>query len=331
MGFESGAGEFMQSGNYSAPQMRRSVFAWAARATTTVGSAVANTPGAIAGGLFGPTDMQLSNAGSGLIVNVSVGECLIPGQEANSQGGYHGFYSTAGSAPTLAPADATNPRVDAICATAADSAYTLPVGGNGITSGAVTIVSVTGTPTPGATLTNLSGHPSTPLSSLLLGYALVPAGALNLTSGNIVNKATVVCTQSGLGVLARAYINGAASTPASTGLFQIPVNSLSSVSGMTLASNDIMVATAGQYYVSALISIIGSGSTTISAVIYKNGVQWTQLGSAATAAQNTSVVGDLIPCASGDTLGLWGDYVGGTAQTITTGSTGTFVAAFRVA
>ena len=185
-GFETGAGEFMQSGSYSAPQLRRSVFGWAARATSTVGSAVANTPGAIAGGLFSTADMQLTAAASGLVVYTSTGECLIPGQEAANQGGYHAFLSSQNST-TLATANGTNPRIDIICATCGDSSYTLPSGG---TSGQVTIQAVTGTPTAGATLTNLSGAPSLPLSSLLLGYVLVPASATNITNANIANKAT---------------------------------------------------------------------------------------------------------------------------------------------
>lgn len=183
MGFETGAGEFMQAGSYSAAQLRRSVFAWAARTS-------ANIEGEIVGGLLSATDMQLSAAGSGLVVNTSTGACLIPGTEATSQGGYHAFLSSTNSTK-LATADATNPRVDLLCATSADAQYTTPPGG---TSGFVTIQAVTGIPTAGANLTNLSGAPSLPGSSLLLGYVLVPAGATSLSSGDIANKARIVGT-----------------------------------------------------------------------------------------------------------------------------------------
>lgn len=181
MGFETGAGEFMQLGSYNAAQLRRSVYMWAARTA-------ANTPGLISGGLLSSTDMQLTAGVSGLVVNTSVGECLIGGSEATSQGGYHGFLSSQNST-TLATANASNPRIDLICATCGDASYSLPSGG---TSGALTIQGVTGTPTAGATLSNLSGAPALPASSLLLGYVLVPAAATNLTSIDILNVAAVV-------------------------------------------------------------------------------------------------------------------------------------------
>lgn len=180
MGFESGAGAFMQGGSYSAAQMRRAAFAWAARTS-------ANQEGTIAGGLLSATDMQLSAAASGLVVNTSVGACIIGGSEASNQGGYHAFLSSTNST-TLATANATNPRVDIICATVGDPDYTLP---SGATSGQVTIQAVTGTPTSGASLSNLSGVGTLPGSSLLLGYVLVPAAATSLTSGDIANKAVL--------------------------------------------------------------------------------------------------------------------------------------------
>lgn len=184
MGFETGAGEFMQLGSYNAAQLRRSVYAWAGRTA-------ANTPGLISGGLLSSTDMQLTAGVSGLVVNTSVGECLIGGTEATSQGGYHGFLSSQNST-TLATANASNPRIDLICATCGDAQYTLPSGG---TSGALTIQGVTGTPTAGATLSNLSGAPALPASSLLLGYVLVPAAATGLSNANIANKAASVQSQ----------------------------------------------------------------------------------------------------------------------------------------
>lgn len=163
---------------YPAEQTRRAMFAWAARTA-------ANSPGIIAGGLLSPTDMQLSAAPSGLVVNISVGECLIGGTEGGVQGAYYARNASTSSV-TLATANATNPRIDAVVGMVGDAGYTLP---SGSTSGQVTLVGVTGTPTAGATLSNLNGAPAIPASSLLLGYVLVPAAALNLVSGDIANEA----------------------------------------------------------------------------------------------------------------------------------------------
>lgn len=196
MAFETGAGEFMQAGSYSAAQLRRTLFSWAARTS-------ANTPGLIIGGLLSSTDMQLSNAESGLVVYTSTGECLIPGTETTSQGGYHAFLSSQ-SSTTLATANASDPRIDLICATSADAQYSIPSGG---TSGYVTLQAVTGTPTSGATLSNLYGAPSLPASSLLLGYVLVPAAATSLSSLDILNVAPeAVCNPSFLATVPPVFL-----------------------------------------------------------------------------------------------------------------------------
>lgn len=185
MAFEnSGLPWATQAGSYSAEQTRRAVFASYARTA-------ANNPGIISGGLISSADLQLSAAVSGLVVYVSTGEAIIPGNEGGAQGGYYARNTTQISI-TLATANASNPRIDLICLTVDDSGYTPPTGG---TSGQVTAQAITGTATPGATLTNLNGVGTLPGSSLLLGYVLVPAAATNLTSGDIKNVAVPVSFQ----------------------------------------------------------------------------------------------------------------------------------------
>jgi hypothetical protein len=170
-----------QAGSFGAEQTRRAVFSAYARTA-------ANTPGIINGGLIGATDCQLSAPASGMSVNVSVGEMIIPGNEGGSQGGYYALVSSQTNL-AIATANATNPRIDTVCATMSDAAYTIPSGG---TSGAFTLQVVTGTPTSGANLTNLSGAATLPKSSLLLGYVLVPANATSIITADIANIATVV-------------------------------------------------------------------------------------------------------------------------------------------
>jgi hypothetical protein len=168
-----------QAGSFSAEQTRRAVLAPYARTA-------ANAPGIISGGLLSSADCVLSAAVSGLVANISTGEAIVPGNEGGAQGGYYARITSTTSV-TLATANASNPRIDLVCLTVDDTGYTPPSGGTG---GAVTAQGVTGTPTSGATLVNLSGAPSLPGSSLLLGYVLVPATATNLVSADILNVAT---------------------------------------------------------------------------------------------------------------------------------------------
>lgn len=298
MGFETGAGEFMQAGSYSAAQLRRSVYAWAARTS-------ANTPGLISGGLLSQADMQLSNAVSGLVVNTSVGECLIPGTEATSQGGYHAFLSSTNST-TLATANGSNPRIDLICATSADGQYTIPSGGS---SGFVTIHAVTGTPTSGATLSNLSGAPALPGSSLLLGYVLIPAAATNLTSGDIANKAQPI----GIGRYAmfqpvRWHSTTTPSIPASAIL--LPATSLDydySGGAYSNSAGAVTVPAAGAYQIMADAAGSGGGTYQLQVIIGHNGATTGRASqSLDTVSTDTQAfVADIVQCAAGDTVSAY--------------------------
>lgn len=168
------------SSSYSAEQFRRALFSPYARTT-------ANDPGIIAGGLLAATDLQLFAPASGMSVNVSTGECIVGGSEGGAQGGYYARAISQTNLP-LAAANPTNPRIDTVCATVSDSGYTEPVGGSG---DQWSLLVVAGTPTPGASLSNLLGAGSVPLSSLLLGYVLVPGGASNIVTADISNVAAV--------------------------------------------------------------------------------------------------------------------------------------------
>lgn len=131
------------------------------------------------GGVINAGDLLVS-VGSGLSVNVAVGQVLIPGTSSTTQGLYFGQNMSTTNL-TLATANGTNPRIDMICATVQDSAY---AGANDLWE----LQAVTGTPTSGATLSNLSGAPALPVSSLLIAYVLVPANAVSLTSGDLLDE-----------------------------------------------------------------------------------------------------------------------------------------------
>lgn len=180
MAFESPA--WANSGGtatYSAEQTRRAVFSAFARTS-------ANTPGIISGGLLSTADLALTAPGSGLSVNVGTGECIVGGSEGGVQGGYYA-YNAASVNLSISAANPSNPRIDTVAVTISDGSYTEPTGGSG---NQVAAQVVTGTPTAGATLTNLSGVAALPASSLRLGYVLVPAGASNIITADIANVAT---------------------------------------------------------------------------------------------------------------------------------------------
>lgn len=161
-----------QAITYAAEQTRRAVFFGLAAA----------------GGVKGSGDLQVSAPASGMSVNVATGEVIIPGSSSSSQGLYYGR-ATSTTNLAVSAANPTNPRIDLVCATVNDAAY----------SGSVnswTPQVVTGTPTAGATLTNLLGAPALPTSSLVLAYVLVPANATSIVAGDLSDQR--VRAQSGL-------------------------------------------------------------------------------------------------------------------------------------
>ena len=207
-----------QQGSFSAELTRRAIFANYARTA-------ANSPGVIAGGLIGAGDLALSAPASGMSVNVAAGEAILGGGEGGAQGAYY-LRNTAQANLAITAANATNPRVDTIVASIADQGYVEPSDVGSTANGGVLAV-VTGTPTAGATLANLSGAAAVPLSSLLLGYVLVPASSTNVTAGNISNVAGIVEVLpalspgglTGASTASSRYVGATTSGPPSSGTF----------------------------------------------------------------------------------------------------------------
>lgn len=251
MALETGA--FMQASSYSAEIVRRAMFAQYARTS-------ANHPGIIFGGLIGSTDFQISQLGSpNMSVNVSTGEAIVPGNEGGAQGGYY-VRGTSTSNLAISTANPSNPRVDTVCLTCGDAQYTLPSGG---TSGSLTLQVVTGTPTSGATLSNLSGAAALPGSSLLLGYVLVPAGASSIVTADISNQAQVTlagATRTLLSVLGPG--NGDATTSSTTLTNTNKFGYTLNLPGLPLRIDlDCSAATAGS--ASTVIGVFMDGNVTL--------------------------------------------------------------------
>lgn len=118
----------------------------------------------------GVTDLaglKVTSGGSGLNLFISAGSAYVQGDDDPDQGVYF-VNNDAQVTLTATAADPTKPRIDTAVATVRDSDY-----GGADDDWVLQIVA--GTPTVGATLTNLTGAAVLPDSSLLLGYVLVPA------------------------------------------------------------------------------------------------------------------------------------------------------------
>jgi hypothetical protein len=173
MGVETSPVAIQSGTSYSAELFRRGTFGF------QLARSAASVVGSVAGGVVNLAigDLIMSPPGSGMSVNIAVGEAIVPGSSTTTQSGY--YLRVSGSTNlSVAASNPSNPRVDLVCASINDAAYT------GSSNNGVLAV-VTGTPTSGATLSNLTGAPALPTSSLLIGYILVPANASNIIAGDL--------------------------------------------------------------------------------------------------------------------------------------------------
>lgn len=112
-----------------------------------------------------------------MTVNVATGEILVPGSSSSTQGVYYGRVSSSTSL-VISTSSPSNPRIDMVYAAITDAAYT------GATN-TFTVAVATGTPTVGATLTNLTGAPALPTSAIILAYVLVPTSATDIITADL--------------------------------------------------------------------------------------------------------------------------------------------------
>jgi hypothetical protein len=128
------------------------------------------------GSLWGSTGIVRSadlavTAGSGLNLNVAAGWAAILGNYQANMGTYM-VYNDGATTATITTADATNPRIDVVCITVSDAAYS-----GSLNQVAINVVA--GTPASSPTV------PSTPINSIALARVAVAAGATTISSGNI--------------------------------------------------------------------------------------------------------------------------------------------------
>ena len=103
---------------YSAEITRRTIESVLQRATSA-------SVGTVVGGILGSgADLQMTAPGSGLSVNVSAGECVVPGSAlyASTPSGYY-LHNTASLNVTGFTANGSNPTIYLVCATINDATY----------------------------------------------------------------------------------------------------------------------------------------------------------------------------------------------------------------
>jgi hypothetical protein len=122
----------------------------------------------VQGGVIGGNGLAVS-AGTGMTVNVSPGSFAVPHSAALTAGGYMSTLASSGTL-TVAAADPSNPRLDAVVAYVSDV-------GTSASFGAIAII--TGTAAASPLL------PAVPLNSTILASVLVPAGATSIVSGDV--------------------------------------------------------------------------------------------------------------------------------------------------
>ena len=115
-------------------------------------------------------------ASSGMTLSVASGWAAIIGTYQTNMGTYMAYNDAAATA-TITTADATNPRIDLVCITVNDAAYS-----GSLNSVAINVVKGTAAGSPSV--------PSTPTNSIALAQVAVAAGATTISSGNITDVRT---------------------------------------------------------------------------------------------------------------------------------------------
>lgn len=125
-----------------------------------------------ASGVVRTNDLLVSaSSPAAMSVSIASGWSVILGTYQANMGAYVAYNDAAATA-TITAANPTNPRIDLVCVTVSDAAYT----------GALNTVSfnvVAGTPAVSPVA------PATPTNSIALAQVAVAAGATTITAGNI--------------------------------------------------------------------------------------------------------------------------------------------------
>jgi len=124
-----------------------------------------------ASGVIRSADLAVTAPGGTMTVSVASGWAAILGTYQTNMGTYMAYNDAAATA-TITTADPSNPRIDLVCITVSDAAYS-----GSLNQVAINVVKGTAAGSPTV--------PSTPTNSIALAQVAVAAGATSISSGNI--------------------------------------------------------------------------------------------------------------------------------------------------
>ena len=217
---------------------------------------------------FGSLAVSQRAAGANWSVDISSGWAFLKGDEQTNQGTYVIFNDAVYNKPLSTFAPTTNPRVDTVVLRFYDS----EVDSNRTPLNVPFIDIIPGTPTAGASTSNIVGTAAVPPTAMVLGYLVIPVGATSVLSSYIVDARAVsrskVLPEDG-SITSDMLAPGAVEEAATTGF--IPPGIIADYGGTTaptgwLLCNGAAYARTGTY--AALFAIIGTtygagdGSTT---------------------------------------------------------------------
>jgi len=311
-----------QNGSHTAALFRQAF-------TSLFGATQPGTLASTAGGVVNTTDLAVTaQASPNMTVNVAGGSSWIPQTQAANGGLYFGL-NDATVVVAIAASSGTNPRVDLICATVNDAAY------SGSTNN-WTIQAITGTPTAGATLINKNGAGALPVASIPLAYVLVPASSTSVTTGNIQDARTFMgMPNANRSNPAGRMISTTQATLISTTVQITGFASVYAKGGVTVASNALTVPVAGVYSVKAGTTFQTSSGASAppsgfyEVFVYKNGAAWKNFRGYITASaalpDYSMIVVEEDLLAAGDSLTVYA-YSSGTVGTSINSANPSFLA-----
>lgn len=135
-------------------------------------------------GVMGATDFKVVQRGAGANMSVDVtmttgGFAVVQGDSVSGQGLYTVPVHSSTVNEVVAPADASNPRLDQVILEVQDNVHDASGGNLARTR------IVPGTPTGGCTLDNRSGVAALPSNAVRLADILVPAASVTVVTANI--------------------------------------------------------------------------------------------------------------------------------------------------
>lgn len=252
-------------------------------------------------------DLLVTTGGNDLDLFVAAGSAYVLNNESTGESQMYRVLNDAqvtlvgGALPGVLPADGTDPRIDTVVGTVSDAEYA-----GGTDTWSLNVVG--GTPTAGATLTNLNGAAAVPDNSVVLAYILVPA----TFTGPFVNATHILDVRNNYfkcGTTPWVSLEASAATSSGNAVFTQTTLATSAYRDrdyFTVSGSTITVVQAGIYDVNAMVGFVGitSVGTARFGRVYKNNTNLPNAAPDGMVVADGSVTHDSGEAASGVTWSL---------------------------